>query len=104
MRSAEGPPPRRDPAPVQPPLQASPSQATPSRWQQALHTIERQLPANEFATWIQPALLVDYLPDQAVVATSHVFGRDKLQSEYRQLIAEALGVQHVEFVIDHGGG
>lgn len=59
-------------------------------WQAALGDLQLQLPRSEFDTWIAETTLVDLANDQAIIGTSNIFAREKLEGRYERRIRDAL--------------
>jgi chromosomal replication initiator protein len=51
-------------------------------WQAALGDLQLQLPRSEFDTWIKETTLIDLEDNQAIVGTSNIFAREKLEGRY----------------------
>lgn len=85
-------------------VDASPARMQDHVWATALDTLEQQLPAFEFETWIKPTSLVLLEGTSAIVGVPNVFAREQLQRCYVESIGNALqsviGCQvQVQFVI-----
>lgn len=59
-------------------------------WQAALGDLQLQLPRSEFDTWIAETTLVDLANDQAIIGTSNIFAREKLEGRYVRPIRDVL--------------
>jgi hypothetical protein len=59
-------------------------------WSMALADLQRRLPQDEFETWLRETRLIALEDDQAIVGTSNIFVREKVQHTYVSLIDEAL--------------
>lgn len=51
-------------------------------WQAALGDLQLQLPRSEFDTWLKETTLIDLEDNQAIVGTSNIFAREKLEGRY----------------------
>lgn len=51
-------------------------------WQAALGDLQLQLPRSEFDTWVKETTLIDLEDNQAIVGTSNIFAREKLEGRY----------------------
>lgn len=59
-------------------------------WQAALGDLQLQLPRSEFDTWIKETTLIDLEDNQAIVGTSNIFAREKLEGRYVNPIRNTL--------------
>ncbi len=111
-------PPRSSSAPIHPPgagttLEPDPVCATPTAnqalWHAVLTTVQRDVAPVEFATWLEPTVLLEVDAEQqtVVIGTPNVFARDAVQQRYQALLTETLSAQvqqayTIEVVIDGG--
>ena len=51
-------------------------------WQAALGDLQLQIPRSEFDTWIKETTLIDLEDNQAIIGTSNIFAREKLEGRY----------------------
>ena len=70
----------------------SPHPPTPTSelWRNALARLQRQVPADSYATWLSTTELLDIIDDTAIIGTPNVFVRDEVAARYRDDIAAAL--------------
>ncbi len=76
-------------------------------WQVVLTTVQCDVTPVEFATWLEPTVLLDVDEERqtVVVGTPNVFARDAVQQRYQALLTATLAVQlqqayTIEVVID----
>ena len=77
-------------------------------WMQVQAHVAQQVPAAEFATWLQETHLVTLDDDRAVIGVPNIFACEQVQAVYAQQLAEVLVGQTgkrvaVEVVIDCSG-
>lgn len=61
-----------------------------SLWAAVLGDLQEMLPANEFMTWIKDTILVELEDGHAIVGTTNIFAREKLEGRYLQHITDTL--------------
>ncbi len=59
-------------------------------WQQVLGALEREVPRDQFNTWLKPTVLLAIDGDVAVVATPNIFVRQEVEAHYQALLETAL--------------
>lgn len=59
-------------------------------WPAVLADLQQRLAPGEFETWLKETCLVDLEDDQAIVGTSNIFVREKIEHSYAALIGDAL--------------
>ncbi len=82
--------------PVEPPQESAvPAPSRPpaplmEAWQQVLGKLEREVPRDQFRTWLKPTELLAIDGDEAVVATPNIFVREEVEAHYQALLETAL--------------
>ncbi len=61
-------------------------------WHAVLTTVQRDVAPVEFATWLEPTVLldIDHQQQRVVVGTLNVFARDAVQQRYQAVLSAAL--------------
>ncbi len=59
-------------------------------WQGVLSQLSRELPEDDFATWVEPTTLLELDADTAVVGTPNVFVRQAIEARWLEQVAGAL--------------
>ncbi len=83
-------------SPGQPPQESAvPAPSTPpaplmEAWQQVLIQVKREVPRDQFTTWLKPTVLLAIDGDEAVVATPNIFVRQEVEAHYRAVLEAAL--------------
>ena len=83
-------------SPMEPPrMPGLPEPTTPpaplvQAWQQVLGALEREVPRDQFTTWLKPTALLAIDGEVAVVATPNIFVRQEVETHYQALLETAL--------------
>ncbi|HSH77948.1 MAG TPA: DnaA N-terminal domain-containing protein [Herpetosiphonaceae bacterium] len=70
--------------------------ANPSRqelvelWQRVLDQVSRELPQNDFATWLQPTHLLELDENDAFLGTPNIFVREQIEACFLDMLTEKL--------------
>lgn len=78
-------------------------------WRKAQTTLEFQVSAEAYTTWIATLRLLDIVEQSAIIAAPNVFVRNEVRERFDTLIADALRLElgqalEIEIVIDTPGG